>query len=379
MAENHGGKNSGRIPELEGLRGLLAWTVVASHIFICCGFFGPQFAGSNLLSDVAESAVDVFIVLSGFAITRLVLVEREPYRRYMWRRACRIVPAYWLALAAGIALNGTLANNLAHFLPRPEAQTYVGICELGAASPRLHVLLHTLLVHGLAPAAWLPAAPYTFLGVAWSLSLEWQFYLIAPFVVLLAIRSGKFSVALVLVCIACAILVRPILSVFSNAFLPAKALFFLIGGFSYVIVADTKRRSDIVPLFAAICGGLGLIWWIGSRRTVEAILPAALWFTVIVAASSAHLRLVGTALRSAPFQYLGRVSYSTYLFHAPVIALLQFAIWRWCQPASRMALFGFTAPLAIAGTLGASHLSWRVVERPFQRIGRKRIAATREA
>src|SRR3954466_4262224 len=98
--------SSGRIPQLEGLRAVLAWTVVVAHIFICSGFFGPKIGGASLLSQVADAAVDLFLLLSGFAITRLILVERDPLPVYALRRACRIVPAYWVALSAAILLNG---------------------------------------------------------------------------------------------------------------------------------------------------------------------------------------------------------------------------------------------------------------------------------
>jgi Acyltransferase family len=106
--------SGGRIPELDGLRGILAWTVVWTHILICCGWFGPNLRGHSVLNEMAGSAVDVFMPLSGFAITRLLLVERESCSHYLWGRLCRLVPAYWLALAAGMALNGWLGANLRH-------------------------------------------------------------------------------------------------------------------------------------------------------------------------------------------------------------------------------------------------------------------------
>src|SRR6266403_5446415 len=106
-----------RFRELDGLRGVLAWIVVASHILVCVGWIGPIVGGDYFLSQVAAAAVDVFIILSGFAITRLLIVTHESGGRYVWRRICRIFPAYWAALLAGIALNAWVADNLRQ-LPR---------------------------------------------------------------------------------------------------------------------------------------------------------------------------------------------------------------------------------------------------------------------
>lgn len=364
---------SGRVVELEGLRAVLAWTVVAVHILICCGYFGVVFLGRNLLSEIAEAAVDVFILLSGFAITRLVVVERESYGRYMWRRVCRIVPAYWIALVAAIFLNATFADNLRHFLPSPDARSYIGICEAAGQSALAHTALHIPLLHGLVPAAALPAAPYAFLGVAWSLSLEWQFYLIAPLVIGLAVRSGRFAIALGAVCAVCALFVAPIVGTFSNAFLPAKAAYFFVGGATFLL---TQRERGLRTV-AILTGATAMLYAVGSGRIIEATLPACAWVLVIASSHTSVLRPVKQFLASRPLQYFGRISYSTYLFHAPVIAALQFVIWRFATPANRLSLLLLTAPAALAATWVISDLSWRLIERRFQRLGRLGLTRAR--
>lgn len=362
---------SRRIPELEGLRGVLAWTVVAFHIVICSGWFGPTFAGSNLFSDIAEGAVDAFILLSGFAITRLVLVEHETYGRYIARRFCRIYPAYWIAFALAVALNGVLATNLRHFLPDPAAQTYVQICEIGAARAHIDIPLHVFLLHGLAPSALLPAAPYTFLGVAWSLSLEEQFYFLAPAIIWLATRSRYAVLVLAVLCLAAALLARPIIATFSNAFLPAKAIFFFIGGVSFVLLTHRSSRGGQRGIFAGLGGLLFLVWFAGAHRLVEALLPSVIWVGVMISVCPGDRGMLSEFLRSSPLQYLGRVSYSTYLFHAPAITVIQAIIWRVVNPSTRTGLFLLTAPAAVSLTLLISAASWRWVERPFQLLGKR--------
>jgi peptidoglycan/LPS O-acetylase OafA/YrhL len=360
----------GRIPELDGLRGILAWTVVWTHILICCGWFGPDLGGASVLAELAGSAVDVFMLLSGFAITRLLLVERASWSRYLWGRFCRIVPAYWVALAAGIALNGWLGANLRHLLPAPQAQTFIAVADLGASRPWTDGILHFLLLHGLAPRALLPGEPYTFLGVAWSLSLEWQFYCLAPVAVMVATRMRWGFAILAMLAGAGALFCESIMSVFSNAFLPAKSAFFLVGALGYVQVMQNKRNDRAALWLAGSCGLLAILWRIGSHTPIEWFLPIAVWAFVLAAVRFCRFESFRSFLNSRPLQYLGRVSYSTYLFHGPVITVVQAAIWRWIRPASQTQLFWTTVVPAILGTLIVSELSWRFVERPFQRLGR---------
>src|SRR3954468_17117018 len=141
-AGSRGIRPTDRIPELDGLRGVLAWFVVLVHVTICCGWFGRNLNGKSVLSEVAESALNLYILLSGFAITRLLVVKREPYGQYMWRRACRIVPAYWVALSIAIALNGWLAANLRQLPPTPDTAGLATICDIAASRVWIDSALH---------------------------------------------------------------------------------------------------------------------------------------------------------------------------------------------------------------------------------------------
>ncbi len=365
------GRGPGWIPELEGLRAVLAWTVVATHLLICSGWFGPMFFRGRLLNQLSEAAVDVFILISGFAITRLLVVEAESYPIYLARRALRLFPAYWVALACGILLNGWLAANFRHLPPSPEADAYALICEIGAARPWVDGILHFFLLQGLPPTSVLPAEPYTFLGVAWSLSLEWQFYCVAPFALWWARRNkiGGFILALLA---GCGALFSPkLMGEFSNAFLPVKAAFFFVGGLSYVAVVENEYpRRALRWLFVSTLLLL-LVWLIGTGKVIEALLPAIVWFLVLAAVRLHWLGLIRAGLRLRPMQFLGRVSYSTYLFHVPVIIVIQTVLWHWAPPANPRQLLFYTAMSAVPATLLVSWLAWWLVERPPQRWGKR--------
>lgn len=153
-------ESANRQPGLDGLRGLAAVAVFFHHTLAipAGGFLG----------------VDLFFVLSGFLITGLILREcqttgRLRFGRFYFRRAVRLLPAF----AAMIALYAILRFCFEPQLP--------GIGLRGA----IEVLLWTNIA---------VLTPY--LGHAWSLSIEWQFYLIWPFAAAASVgRHGKAGVA----------------------------------------------------------------------------------------------------------------------------------------------------------------------------------------
>ncbi len=367
-----------RVPELDGLRGVLAWTVVASHILLTSGWFDPLVPRFAILGDVPESAVDVFMLLSGFAITHLLML-RPPTSQYFLRRACRIVPAYFVALVIGMAVNGLLADNLRQMPPGSVAPVYLQIANISASRAWIDAPLHFLFLHGVFPAAVLPALPYTILGVAWSLSLEAQFYVVAPPMFAACRRWRGAIFVLVFVVAATTLFAGRIIAAFSNAFLPAKAAFFLVGALSYFAVQQRNgnRRDLLLCTLPAIA--LAAFWWRGTGRFYEALLPPIVWVAVIVAVRFDRLTALRRMLNSRPLQWLGLVSYSTYLFHAPVLYALQAVIWRWIKPESSAVLLAWTAALGVPAVALVSALSWHLVEAPFQQLGRRYSSEKRRA
>ena len=367
-----------RIAELEGLRGILAWCVVAIHLLLCNGVYEGLARRYTWLTELGLSLIDVFILLSGFVIMLLLSTTRERYGEFMWRRACRILPAYWVALFCGILLNDLLADNFRRLPAESDVGFYIWICELGAQRLWLDAPLHVFMLHGLFPASVLPAAPYTLLGVGWSLAVEWQFYCIAPFV----LTRLRQPVVLAVVVLACAIATwysEQIIATFSYAFLPARMGFFLVGAMTYVAWQADNRRSWTCWLVLP-SAGLSLLLLGGPGRRLEAFLPLLIWAVVIANARFQISRPLRSFLNSRPLQAAGRWSYGTYLFHVPVIALVQAAIWRWVRPESLLELSIWTTAASIPPILLVSGACWRWIEAPLQRLGRlTRPAAARAA
>ncbi len=87
---------------IETLRAYMAWWVVLGHAIILTGLniYIPQRLTRVLMAG--DIAVDVFIIVSGFVITNLMLAKKEAYLPYIVRRAFRIYPIYLLCLVIGI-------------------------------------------------------------------------------------------------------------------------------------------------------------------------------------------------------------------------------------------------------------------------------------
>lgn len=158
---------SGRIPSLDGLRTISIVLVIVGHLFHVLGIGG--------FGNFGNLGVRVFFVISGFLITGLLLkeiakTEKIDLLKFYFRRTLRIFPPYYfyLLVILGASLLGFIAVPLISFLsPATYTSNYFN------------------------PANW-------YLGHTWSLSVEEQFYLILPGVLLLlGIRKTKFFLCFV--------------------------------------------------------------------------------------------------------------------------------------------------------------------------------------
>src|SRR5262245_2437977 len=176
-------RSTSTIGELESLRGLMALWVFLGHVVLLSGIRDEN----RILRQISNAGlpVDVFIILSGFVITLLLLPQSLSFPHFIARRFFRLYPVYMISLALAAALRvlfGT-GEQVRRMLPwaRPE--------ELERAADALnsateyfwqHVAAHATMLHGAMPHSLLPWGPSTFNNPAWSISLEWQFYLVAP-------------------------------------------------------------------------------------------------------------------------------------------------------------------------------------------------------
>lgn len=149
--------NQNRVVGLDGLRGVLATWVLGFHLLAICGISVPRVLDGS-------HAVDAFFALSGFVVALVIDVERLPYGWFLLKRLFRLFPVFVLCTALGAVLSqiGIMPD-----------RTDVG-------TDTSHVIAHLVMLHGLIPDSILRNSAGAFLNPAWSISVEWQFYLVAP-------------------------------------------------------------------------------------------------------------------------------------------------------------------------------------------------------
>ena len=319
---------------LDGLRALAALSVVAFHVWL---YTSPDPALPtregfwNRLLFEGRIGLVLFFVLSGFLLFRPFARGRVDLRRYFARRAARIVPAYWVALAGAVVL------------------LWGGGATPGIRLPQASNLgLFAVFGQNYSAATIMQLNPVT-----WTLCVEVAFYLLLPLLRARAaiplLIAGGLAWNLVGHATAAG-------QVFTKA-LPAFLPYFAVG----MAVAMWPLRKR-VPL--AAIAGLTLVvangvWHsnaaprvVNPLLAVAADLPAAVGFGLLIAACAA-----GGLRRLDRLAWVGVRSYGLYLWHVPLILFLRRLD---LLPLSFVPALVVVVPVA----LGAAALSWRFVERP---------------
>ncbi len=293
---------------LDGVRGLAALFVVMNHIFERAfpGYpvdHAPFWAGFFIYG---RFAVVVFIALSGFSLA--LAPARHGWRldgvaRFARRRARRILPPYWAALAFSLAVAWLV-------VPQP-----------GQGAPDAKsVVVNGLLVQNLVAA---PIPNRSF----WSLAVEAQLYLVFPLLLLLVRRRGAVvmvaAVALVVVPVG---IVGPH-DVFVIQSAPDLAVLFAVGVLSAGIVRARRSWPWARLALLAAAPVLAEVWWRGSVWTLDHLFWVDLALGPAVACLLAGLATGGPArlvrvLDARPLRRLGGCSYSLYLTHAPIVVVV---------------------------------------------------------
>jgi peptidoglycan/LPS O-acetylase OafA/YrhL len=355
---SHDGRR-GRVAGLDGLRGLAALYVVVNHIFERAfpGYpadHAPFWAAGFIYG---RFAVVVFIVLSGLSLA--LAPARDGWRldgvaRFARRRAWRILPAYWAALAFSLAVAWLI-------LPPP-----------GEAVPDLHsVVANALLVQNVFPAA-TPNRSF------WSIAIEAQLYVLFPLLLLVVRRRGAVvmaaAVTLLVALVGIAVPHIARLDAFATQSPPDLAALFALGmAAAGIVAAGERRRSWPWAWFALAAAApvLATIWWQGSVWTLDSLLWVDIALGPAIACLLAALvtgrpALLVRLLDTRPLRSLGLSSYSLYLTHGPIVVVLYEKV-----VAGRVGHGGPSFLLALAVVVPATVLFARafaaVFEIPFQR------------
>ena len=349
--------DAGFRPDIEGLRALAVAAVVFYHLkfdWAPGGFVG----------------VDVFFVISGFLMAQIIVKdirkgEFSPWRFYQ-RRFLRIWPAMILVILA------TLVVGVIALVP-------LYLSELGKAALSSLVLANNVLFW-FQSGYFAPAAENNILLHLWSLAVEQQFYLGMPFLMLAAFWHKPNGRGWVIASVAIASLLLCVVMTSrkpsaSFYLLPTRVWEFLLGSMIAVYGTELRLKSAFREFIAV----LGLALLIGSVVGLNRHLVFPGYWALVPCVGTAMMILGGMhgpvqtshLLASAPFVTIGRISYSLYLWHWPVITFCRL----WGLPID-------TVPMQfsiLAISLVTSFVSWRYVEVPFRSsiaVGRTRRLAT---
>jgi peptidoglycan/LPS O-acetylase OafA/YrhL len=347
-------------PALDGLRALAVLAVLGVHS-------GLSWAGGGW------AGVDVFFVLSGFLITALLLEEWQrtgaiSLRRFYLRRALRLLPALFVFLAVCWLFARICLPHWQEVLTRRGVFSALGYY----ANWRVfrHRDVHDLLPH------------------TWSLSVEEQFYFLWPLAlaVLLRLRLGRPALlGVVATAIAGCAVLRGVLWHGSHAFpelymrLATRADTLLIGCLTALLASWgllPRAGWGRVLLRLAACAALPylgcvLVW---GRHTSDGwyyggyTLLAAACAVLVAALVSGPPRALAWLLEARPLVWLGRLSYSLYLWHYPLCLVHGAYLARLGRLLGTPVPEALRLPLLYTAALLAAVLSYYLVEQPFLRL-----------
>ena len=338
-----------RLPGLDGLRAIAVLLVLGTHTW------NGAMPGGGI-------GVSVFVVLSGFLITARRVDEftaagRVSLRRFYARRGLRLLPALAVLLIVALVFSVTLAT------PDVAAKTRTGIL---ASISYL--------------ANWGRAADlnqtYGAVGHTWSLSIEEQFYVLWPplLLALLRWRRGSWALLTCLALFATVCVWRMNLQL--NGATPERIYFasdtradLLLAGCAIALARSSGHLQRIPRGFLKAGAVFGLLYVVLYALTVSSptkLLNGYLVQTVVIAVAVAGVveappRWLLRGLQVKPLVALGLISYGFYLWH--------YMIWTALSPH----LSSGPASVAIVGlaTLAVATFSYVVVERPALRLKRR--------
>ena len=353
-------RRSGFRTDIQGLRAIAVLLVVVYHAGVSAvsgGFIG----------------VDVFFVISGYLITSHLVsgLEAGTFRlRDFWaRRIRRLIPAAWAVAAL------TLVVGLLWF-------------------PRL--LVPQLLKEAGATFAYVPNVLFAVWGTDylsndtpsvyqhyWSLGVEEQFYVVWPLLLMLAFTLFRRSRKLLLLSVVAATATSFVLGVWMTQWREPLAFFLLptrawelgAGALVAIVVlmapAFLSSTSRFATVWRAVAGGGGLALVLGPAFIYDALTPFPGWQAALPVVGTALVILAGTnrgsrsgivqtMLSLPPLQFFGRISYSLYLVHWPLLIATQTIVgWQHRLP------LAMTAGLAVLA-VPLAWLCYRFVEVPGQ-------------
>jgi len=363
--------NSARRRDIQGLRAIAVLAVICDHVL---QWPTGGFAG-----------VDIFFVISGFLITGILLREHErtgriSLRSFYGNRLRRILPSAAVVLVVTTALGYLLFNQT-----RALTTAWDAVSSFFFAANWRFAAIGTDYFNALAPAS--------VVQHYWSLSVEEQFYLVWPWLMILVLfavtrrsrtpGSGRWTVGVVATVIVAASFGYAVWETATN---PTVAYFSTFSrawelGIGAILAVAAPLAARMPAALRAVLGWAGLAGILASFVLISGDLAFPGPWAALPVAATAVVLLAGVGgpqrglfpLTNPVSVYLGNISYSLYLWHLPVLA---FATVLLPEPTLQRTLIILGTILAVSVT------SYYLVEQPFHRspwLRGPRLAGERRA
>jgi peptidoglycan/LPS O-acetylase OafA/YrhL len=341
-------------PDIDGLRAVAVLSVVLYHAGL------PIFPGGYV-------GVDIFFVISGYLITRII--AREIADRtfsivtFYERRTRRIFPALFAMLAASVVAASLIAlpdefedfgNSLAAATVFVSNIYFWQTADYFAGPAHLKPLLHT-----------------------WSLAVEEQFYIVLPIVLLALARWARSRLVTILIV---ATVLSFALSLWAVAAKPSAAFYLLPTRFwelmagallalGAVPAIPNRRWATAAGLTGCVLIATAVLFYSSATAFpgAAALLPVVGAALIIHAGTTSQETAVARLLSLRPVVFVGLVSYSFYLWHWPVLTFARVARGEMLNSTESALLVALSFALAVG--------SWRFIETPFRE---RRVASARQ-
>lgn len=356
------GRSVPRIAEIDGVRFFLVFWIIIYHVLLATEMSHRLPRYLQLLA-AGPYAVDVFMIISGFVVMGLLEQKRERYGAFIVRRFFRLYPVYIVCLLLALIV-------------RPDRIPMSGIGTTLA--------IHLAMLQGLFSVGYFPLRNHL-LPPSWAISLEWQFYLVAPLAFYL-VKRGRLGFLLVSFVTYLCVRYSAWFGEHSwPSFLPLRAQMFWLGGVSYWVYSRTPESGAPNPVlrflpegFLWFCAYWGLLYQLVYPGPLTPIIIWGIVFSAIMARKFSNGSLLSWALcrvlASPACGYLGRLSYCAFLFHGVLILIARWTVAPQRLDPSTWHTFWLTAAWLVPLTLVGSLLLYRFVEVPGGKAG-FRVAA----
>lgn len=359
-----------RIKPLESLRGLLALWVVVGHTIKHTGY-APASLGPFRLLAMPELAVDVFIMLSGFVIFLLLDHQRSTYLQFIHKRWFRIAPLFLAELAvSALTLDWQMDVIRSSPFPAHAIANDLQIHQDAASHLFGNIVMHALMLHGALPAGLLPNSSFAIIGQGWSISVEWQFYLLAPLLFLLVSRGRWLLLG---AAVAAAFALR-LANYGDGGFAFGQMAYFMIGIASYYgwKHSDRLRAAPEALDVGAAC--VAVLLMMTTTRTPSLLIWTAVMYVVVAQRQPRLSRAqawLAALLESRALLALGTISYSLYLVHMLVLYAAQDWLDDLLAGATHPAWTAAMLLAVVSGSVLVAALTYRFIELPGIAAGRR--------